>query len=312
MIELLVVDGPEKGLKVELKSEIAYVGRSRNCDIRIRDFAVSRRHLKCAFGADEFTLEDLGSTNGTWIDGQRIGSGNPVSTSPGAVIRLGKSTILLRKLKTHRLDPALREKAYSGFDDRNKDERHVDLLNDVAQLITGRGSGVRHTVESVLERTLLFLSRMDRAALFVVLPDQTTVRNIASKSKQHRGGTFVYSAEVAEKTIRDSGPVILFDSDSEITLRWEESQGERIQSLLCLPLYQKTQAIGALYLDSTRGTHAFRKSDVAMLEHVCALISVYLQREGWGCPRESPATWMETEGRGPCPMTDDHEKYGNE
>jgi hypothetical protein len=312
MIELLVIDGPEKGLKVELKTEIAYVGRSRNCDIRIRDFAVSRRHLKCTFGAEEFTLEDLGSTNGTWIDGQRIGSGNPVSTSPGAVIRLGKSTILLRKLTTHRLDPTLHEKAYSGFDGRNKDERHVDLLNDVAQLITGRVSGVRHTVESVLERTLLFLSRMDRAALFVVLPDRTTIRNIASKSKLHLGGTFVYSAEIVQKTIRDRGPVILFDSGSEITLRLEGSQGKRIQALLCLPLYRKTQAIGALYLDSTQGTHAFRKSDVAMLEHVCALISVYLQREEWGSLRESLATWMETEGRAPRPVAADHGKQNIE
>jgi hypothetical protein len=276
MFELLVIDGPEKGLKSDLKTEIAYVGRSKDCDIRIKDFTVSRRHLRCTFQADEFMVEDLGSVNGTLVEGRPMEAGKPISASPGCVIRLGKTTITLRRLTKHTLDPALKEKAYSGSNSRARDERHVELLNDVARMISDKALGFQATAEAVLELTLRFISRADRAALFVHLPNKGTVRKIASFSTLPDGGSVEYSRRTVTRTIRESAPVILFDTDNEKIL---DAGDKQIRSLLCLPLYRKTKAIGALYLDSLGGRHAFRKSDVAMLDYLCALVSAYLQRE---------------------------------
>jgi pSer/pThr/pTyr-binding forkhead associated (FHA) protein len=48
------------------------VGRSRWCDVRIASVRVSRRHCCLALGGDEVLVSDLGSTNGTWINGRRV------------------------------------------------------------------------------------------------------------------------------------------------------------------------------------------------------------------------------------------------
>jgi GAF domain-containing protein len=120
---------------------------------------------------------------------------------------------------------------------------------------------------------------VDRAALFVYLPGKRALKKLASRSKLDDGDSFVYSMHTVEKTIRDGTPVTLLDIAGGSGLDSHNMRGKHIRSLLCLPLLEKTKAIGALYLDSVREPIAFRKSDVALLEHLCALISVYLQRE---------------------------------
>jgi pSer/pThr/pTyr-binding forkhead associated (FHA) protein len=54
---------------------VVVVGRHRWCDVRIASPRVSRRHCCLALGRDGVLVRDLGSTNGTWINGQRVEEG---------------------------------------------------------------------------------------------------------------------------------------------------------------------------------------------------------------------------------------------
>ena len=69
------------------------VGRSRKADFVISDECVSRRHAHIVRTADGFVLVDLGSTNGTWLGGRRVGE---VAVAAGDVIELGKVELRLR------------------------------------------------------------------------------------------------------------------------------------------------------------------------------------------------------------------------
>jgi predicted component of type VI protein secretion system len=51
------------------------VGRSRWCDVRIASARVSRRHCCLVLSGNEVLVRDLGSTNGTWINGRRVDKG---------------------------------------------------------------------------------------------------------------------------------------------------------------------------------------------------------------------------------------------
>ena len=50
------------------------IGRGQECDVIINDVKASRRHCRLTRGEDAFVLEDLGSKNGTFVDGKRISS----------------------------------------------------------------------------------------------------------------------------------------------------------------------------------------------------------------------------------------------
>lgn len=56
------------------------MGRSDGCAIAIEDSYVSQVHARVFRGDDQWVVEDLGSTNGTWLNDERVGGPRPMST----------------------------------------------------------------------------------------------------------------------------------------------------------------------------------------------------------------------------------------
>ncbi len=88
----LVVDGP--GTRHELSSGRNVIGRGTEADIRLPDTGVSRKHVDVVLDGGVATAEDLGSTNGTLVNGRRI-TRQPLSD--GDVIRIGHSVLVYRR-----------------------------------------------------------------------------------------------------------------------------------------------------------------------------------------------------------------------
>jgi pSer/pThr/pTyr-binding forkhead associated (FHA) protein len=92
--QLVVEEGPERGQVIVLESGEAVIGREQGVDIVIQAPAVSRRHACIRASTGAVTLQDLGSSNGTFINGQKL-TGAPVTLKPGDHIRLGRTIVLL-------------------------------------------------------------------------------------------------------------------------------------------------------------------------------------------------------------------------
>jgi hypothetical protein len=69
---LTVVSGPMQGTSFRLRSETCLIGRDNGVDILVEDFRVSRRHAVIERSGGRLTLADVGSTNGTWLNGERL------------------------------------------------------------------------------------------------------------------------------------------------------------------------------------------------------------------------------------------------
>jgi DNA-binding NtrC family response regulator len=89
---LRVVDGPDRGIELELPPVGVVLGTERSCDVVLTDAFVSRRHCSVTPHAQGFAITDLGSKNGTVIDGVAIGK---VVAPPGCAIRVGKTLVQL-------------------------------------------------------------------------------------------------------------------------------------------------------------------------------------------------------------------------
>jgi pSer/pThr/pTyr-binding forkhead associated (FHA) protein len=93
--QLVIVDGPNAGQSVPVSTEPILLGRGTDAAIRLDDDYVSTRHARFATNGEQWFVEDLGSTNGTYIGSQRVTS--PVPVALGTAVRLGKTIVELRK-----------------------------------------------------------------------------------------------------------------------------------------------------------------------------------------------------------------------
>lgn len=93
--KIVVVEGPLTGTEIPLVTEPITVGRAPDSTIVIDDDYASSRHARIYPSDGAWIVEDLGSTNGTWLDRTRITT--PTVLPLGVPLRVGRSTLQMQK-----------------------------------------------------------------------------------------------------------------------------------------------------------------------------------------------------------------------
>jgi hypothetical protein len=92
---IVITSGPKTGLELPLGDEPLTIGRSSESGLVIRDDYTSSHHARLVLWGDQWMIQDLDSTNGTWHDGARVTA--PIPVKVGAPIKVGATTFELRK-----------------------------------------------------------------------------------------------------------------------------------------------------------------------------------------------------------------------
>ncbi len=163
---VLIQQPNRKPLYISLRDTLEL---GRECDgIILGDPQVSRRHATLGLSGDRVLVEDLGSTNGTFLDGQRIAA--PVSLEAGSQVRLGDTTVdLVRELSD----------AYTtiGHDTQGADSARSTMASDGAVTIAPGGpAGIRETSIDVVAKAV----EVDRPGLKSIEQDQGTITIVFS------------------------------------------------------------------------------------------------------------------------------------
>ena len=89
---LAVRRGPQPNQAFEISKDVSTLGRDISNDIVINDRETSRHHLRIMRSGDTLTIEDLGSTNGTFVNGKRVSGVTPLQN--GDMVGLGETVTL--------------------------------------------------------------------------------------------------------------------------------------------------------------------------------------------------------------------------
>jgi pSer/pThr/pTyr-binding forkhead associated (FHA) protein len=92
---LLVTGGPLSGMTINLTDEQITMGRANDATLVLDDDYASSRHARIFPQDGQWIVEDLGSTNGTYLDRQKVARPTPVPA--GVPIRIGKTVLELRR-----------------------------------------------------------------------------------------------------------------------------------------------------------------------------------------------------------------------
>src|SRR4051812_27434874 len=134
-LKLVVLAGAKEGLEIPLKKDRFLIGRAKECALRAGSEAISRQHCAITRHADHYTVKDLGSRNGTYVNDSRIAEEVPLAA--GNELRVGplkfRVDILAEKPKTEApaLSPALPKLAPANGN--TKKQPPVKDMADVVQ-----------------------------------------------------------------------------------------------------------------------------------------------------------------------------------
>ena len=214
---LMVIAGPDVGLRVRLSQSIE-VGRDPTTSFALRDESISWRHVRIEDrGANEWALVDLGSTNGTMVNGEKAGE---------AILKNGDKVILGKTILEFQYGDAIRE----GFNAEVQRMLHEDDLS---------GLWVRRRFESQLETAMKALHAGSITLISVVVMDLDGVKQI-NDTHGHDMGAFVIGA--AGHVLGDALPAGAFatrfggdefaaafpGATKEAAVAWAESAREKV------------------------------------------------------------------------------------
>jgi pSer/pThr/pTyr-binding forkhead associated (FHA) protein len=106
--KLISRSGPTSGSEKEINNDLLRIGRDPANDFVVDAIEVSRNHAKITYDQKAYSIDDLNSTNGTFVNGKRISK--PEKLKDGDLISLGASTVMEFSLGTENLKEAMQPK----------------------------------------------------------------------------------------------------------------------------------------------------------------------------------------------------------
>lgn len=238
------------------------IGRSTECDLVLEDSSVSRVHAELVFEDNAWRLRDLGSKNGVHVDGMPA---REAVLPPNCWLRLGDVHCEFAQFDDVRAD-AIRGREHE------RRERSAALTQQVA-------AGTRY--DSMLDDVLqgvLELSGCTRGFLLLAQGGDYAVKASLGADDGALGrGEFRGSVGAVERTLAQRRPVVVNQVHHEPWLARRMSVIDSgVQSLVCLPLLDREQVLGAVYADRQGPGEPITAVDLELLQAFAETATLWL------------------------------------
>jgi adenylate cyclase len=285
------------------------VGRGVASDIAIYDPTISRRHAELTVGTDGVQVKDLGSSNGTCINGNRVSAGR---LNANDSITFGKVLFQLKELKpisgrTPAVpstppppssvlgDTIVRQlmvggSGPTGITSRNRtsgfgqlrvaaasaEERQakkLSLLLDISQKLSGEfdlDRLLRNVVDMMFEV-------MDVDRVSVLLRNESTGELLPSISRSRLGDTEFQQVprSIADKVIQEKVAIVSDNTRADSRFKGHSIVTQSVRSAMCSPLMAAgDRVLGLLYVDSVTAANSFSDEDLQFLVAFSGLVAI--------------------------------------
>jgi len=262
------------------------IGRASDCSIPIKDRYLSRRHAEIISANGSWVLKDLGSANGTYLNGNRVERDSTLR--PGDRIRLGDTEIVFETTE-HNTDKlmAVSDSKVSAtiaipIHDIDESSQHVDIeklttLNLLArELIEDRP--MDELFGFIVDRVMQHL-RPSRAALGLLGPDGRSFKNVEVRRQDRNDSSeLTISHTLLAEVVEEKKALAYMDVTVDEKLSRAQSiimQG--IHSILCSPVIIGNAVVGVLYVDFLFNQRQISEDDVKLVAQIARFAAIKLE-----------------------------------
>jgi putative nucleotidyltransferase with HDIG domain len=292
-IRLRGINGEFEGLTWE-SGALLQAGRLSTLEIVLDDSSVSRRHAEIRATEHGWRLRDLKSTNGSFLNGNRLGSGEwPLRTHD--IIRLGNITLVVDYLhEGHQLKSYIPnetvveataclswEDALNGLAfDQNRCPRPGEQL--VALLRAGHHLGHLEKEDDLLHSILNdAVSALDAQRGAIVLAegrDNSLRLKAVANGKDKIPGRPGFSQHLAQRSFARGESILCHkvDEDPELAMAQSIAEGT-MSSVLCVVLRTPRKRLGVLHLDRSPLQKPFTRDDLMLADALAATVSAGIE-----------------------------------
>jgi signal transduction histidine kinase len=299
-----------KQQEVATEKKNVVIGREAGCDIVLDDRTVSRRHAEIRVGEDAVLLTDLGSSNGTYVNRQRVenhtlaagdaitigsyglkvrghaslggeSSGAievefPAVAAPGGVSEKTPSqTAIITTLDARRIGRG--EDVREGEIDREAMMKRLSVFYDLGENLCGRLSA-REIADTFFDVLFEVFPGIDRALMMLEDKQTRTLVPLAARQKGQETEDVRISRTVVETVLEEKQAVICGDTGTDSRFKASASlQDLRITSIMCVPLLVADRVLGMVEVDSRRGGIGFRDDDLRLLVGLTSQVGIALE-----------------------------------
>ena len=294
MTTLFVVPAEGEPFEHALEVDSLVIGRSSRCDLVVADRSLSRQHIRIFKSDDEWLVEDMGSRNGTRVNGEMISGPTPIA--PGDVIDASMSRITFgggggaqpqsgSRTESHTIFRAASEiiseserefarPADSGTEELRQAADQLKVLYDVHHALD-KATTAEDLLDHVLERVFVHL-RPQHGAIF--LKDEDNLVRASSRSQVAGTDEFPESTSLASEVIGKGLAALVQDTSTDARFVSAESLIDvGVRTLVAAPLLTPEGAIGMIVLSSTPAARLFGESDMELLTVVASATGLRLR-----------------------------------
>ena len=295
MTKIQVLEGPMSGAQFDIDKEVIFVGRSTGNDVRIRDEAVSRRHLKIFSVESCYFIEDLKTKNGTRINGEAMDAGFARFITENDRIQLGSTVIRLDGIGVNKppitveeikpqaaeeMEETRNSEAYRGEERRSRIFKEMNFIYDLLQPM-----GEKASTKQLLEKVTGFLfesyPRIDRVGAFLFDDEKNKMEEVVSRSRQDKDKKqSSYTKAILDQVVQEGKIVTVYlKADAARDGFTNDLDTVAVMAVICVPLMTGEKVRGALNIEGFRESNPLRKEDFLLMKTIKSLLEMSLQRD---------------------------------
>jgi serine phosphatase RsbU (regulator of sigma subunit)/pSer/pThr/pTyr-binding forkhead associated (FHA) protein len=278
---LVVLKGPQPGRQFPLRPTETIIGRQADSSVCLESQAVSRHHARILSDNGGYFVEDLQSSNGTYLNSKRVHDRAPLKLED--VLQVGPYIFALRAPRAPNFvdtDVVIRNQV-------SADPSHVVLpgqeATDKLKVVLEIAQHLARTLDldlllgKLLDHLMGLFPQADRGMVVLCENDKLVVR-----AQRHRAAddaiTSNYSRTVVQRALQDGIGILSEDVCSDQRFQASSTVASlQLRSLMCAPLICRDgRRLGVLQLDSTRHGKSFHVEDLQLVTAVAQQAAVVL------------------------------------